>query len=390
MYSIEIGFKIIMKSYRMNQSNILILIAIVLNLLMFVDLRLFNVLWKWCPYINLIFMAWWGLHENFRRMREGKFLFLCCLFSYLFLASLLNKSSLGALCAFLTIFSVVLFFSKQPFSPLFFKGLSGISLCILCWYFIHAKSYYSLFKADESHAMNPNSIGMITFILYAWLNTYLSRDNVKSKKIAKLCLFFACIYIELSLKCRSSLIILIFYTLLFWFMPKKFWTSKIRVSLLTITIFLGGFIFPLYYVRLSKNIDLSIWIYNLTGKYLFTGRELIWGRFFKILAQDWLSIWVGPGSNMEYAVGQGFSLHNSYLGITLNYGILGFTFLASFIIYKIYHLCSKEISNSQISLLIAYLSILILSYSEVVLQTTYITVLVNMLLGLFNNPSFHK
>ncbi len=139
MYSIEIGFKIIMKSYRINQSNILILIAIVLNLLMFVDLRLFNVLWKWCPYINLIFMAWWGLHENFRRMREGKFLFLCCLFSYLFLASLLNKSSLGALCAFLTIFSVISFFSKQPFSPLFFKGLSGISLCILCWYFIHAK-----------------------------------------------------------------------------------------------------------------------------------------------------------------------------------------------------------------------------------------------------------
>lgn len=366
--------------------NITALFIIALEFSAFLNIKLYEPLINLFPYINLFFILLGAVLLG-SKVNKKDLLFLGICLLYVIPVSMINSNSMGAMIQYMSVFGTLYFFKNKQISEGFYKGIFFCCLFIFFYYTFNAWNAYEKFITDMLNHVNTNMIAFIVF--YSYIIIYLFFNTRNYWTIRNICLaimYIMAVCIIYAVKCRTTLIAILFWGVCNFIIPIKWWNSKKRVILLVTGIVLIGCIFPVLYVHLASNIELSLKVYNFTGKYLFTGREVIWKHMFDYMAENRLSLWIGIGSNSEYLFGQGYSLHNSYLGIILNYGIIG---VALFMLNVILCISSayegEKISNRKKTLIISYVSFLLIGYSEVVIQVVDKVIMVNLLLGLACN-----
>lgn len=371
------------------KKNIPILLNIAYLIFLYCNGNFFMLANKYVPYINLLFSLF--VIYKVRNIKASKVVPMLVAILYIVFASMINGSSFGAATAFLAVFTYVLYFENIWINATFMKILLLMGFCMIMWYVPQANTIYNNFIAGKE-IYSPNSISMVLVVIFVWYSTYFHMKKDKFN-IWIILLYIFMMVMVFMMKTRSALIILLLYGILLWIVPRKMYNSRKIVTYVALIIIFFGCIFPVIYVSMSSNSQIADFIYNMTGKYLFTGRDLIWKRFFIAIEENKMGFLWGLGSKAEYSIGQGLSLHNSYLNIILNYGIGGIVILQYFICLKIrdlYENNSNGLTFAQVSLLSGYFCLLVESCAEVTLLTSYMVLFTNMLFGLCLNRYFCK
>lgn len=183
---------------------------------------------------------------------------------------------------------------------------------------------------------------------------------------------------------RTSQFAFAVFLIFFIFLNNGFLKHFRLITGLVIGIITGGFIFPILYIGMPKTI--VNWIADTTGKPYFSGREIIWSRFFLSLT-ELKNLLIGPGSWRKgefttlWAERRVYTMHNNYLDILLCFGLLGAIVFLLFTAWRIYNLCKNGKINNYVCLC-GYFCFLILGYSENTFTYAFFAVLTNLLLGL--------
>lgn len=178
--------------------------------------------------------------------------------------------------------------------------------------------YYQTTTDALGNIVNGNHLGYLALINYFNITILLKNDiKVHSKKtniFLIILTIFTAIYINLT-GCRAALFSIIIYVMLIASkqnpFDKHFFEQIIRLELI------ACLIFPLFYVYLSNVIA----DFEILGKSLFSGRELLWKSGFEIISQYPI---FGSGNDFIYSVGDKAinSSHNFVLGVIKMFGII--------------------------------------------------------------------
>lgn len=200
--------------------------------------------------------------------------------------------------------------------------------------------------------INPNGIGML-------LSFPLFLSILLLGKEKKFLVFSIILIVMIILTVTRSVLLGIFFSMIFYFIL-KFINNRIAFLVTILISFYVVYKSIIFYTNL-KNKEYFTLINNYSteyaGKNLLSGREEIWKQAFIYIREN-LWFGYGIGSNISEIFGMNLSLHNFYIQLTLQSGILG---LISFLILLITILnsCySKNIEFEQkiaLSFFIGYL-----------------------------------
>lgn len=356
----------------LSKKNIILLIYGIFILIVanpYSNTRVFHTFERILPYVNLL-VVFIGLASVMMKNNAKEF-FLISFGGILFLLlHFINGSSFGNIAGFVSLIFAIMFFASKDVTDDMEKifailGVIYLLLCLSC-----SNRYYHLFLNGEN-VINPNIICIFICWFSAFENTFFS----ERKKILVIYNLLS-IYTIYKFGSRTSLFTFVLYLILSYLLPLDFWKNKKRTIMVITLIFAFGFIFPLLYITASTN--LINMIENITGKSFYSGREVIWGRFYKDLLNP-INLIFGPGSDMEsvyttlniFGRQAVFSMHSSYLGLLLDYGLVGTVYFYYFICRTVLNAYNKSVSDKQIMGLFGLLMILIIGYAEVAFTYSY-------------------
>ena len=139
--------------------------------------------------------------------------------------------------------------------------------------------------------------------------------------------------------CRSrmTLVSLGVYFILAY-IPNKMISNK-RYIFLVLLVIVIGLAIPVVYLYLYR----SGYNARVLGKNIYTGREYLWGIVLDKLAESKIIMFFGAGAHAA----EGLNLHNNYLDILFNFGVIGFSIYYLFYV-KIFSQCAKIIRDIEI------------------------------------------
>ncbi len=366
-------------------------VVILFNLFFYLSMSYYSLFNKYAICSNILLVLINSIGMIRKRSKFTYFPIICLL--YALIASFFNKSSLGAIVAYVMIFSIIILESHVWLSSRYIKILFYICIGISVYYAMVSHDYVNRWLKNVHGIINPNSVSMLLLYCFIFIVFSLNYFNVLKQKNRKIIIFFMWLF-EFVLvhlyKCRTIQISLLFFLVSYFFIPERLWRKEIFVRLFFSIIFWGGCIFPLIYISLFKNEFLAQIILKMIGKAVFTGRELIWARFFNDILGNLGALFIGYGSPMEFRFGHGLSMHNTYLAIWLNFGLIGCLIFYLFLQICIDEMFKFTVSGARRTLFIGYLTFMINCYCEVILQTPQSMLWVNMLLGFACNESLEK
>jgi O-antigen ligase len=168
----------------------------------------------------------------------------------------------------------------------------------------------------------------------------------------------------LNCQARGAFVSLIVFVFLDKVVPKAIWRNRRITMLIVSSIIFVGIAFTYIYSQMYlKGVNFTL---PFSQKPIFTGREIIWLNFYGQMLKNKTALFFGLGSSADLWEGNRLNLHNSYLTILTNFGIVGFFMFYGFWIYQIKSLIKKYVlSNLQIKLILGFIIVLILGYIEV-------------------------
>ncbi|PER82241.1 O-antigen ligase family protein [Bacillus cereus] len=206
--------------------------------------------------------------------------------------------------------------------------------------------------------INPNTLGAIVLYLYIF---FMFRMNYyKQRRIRSLyffCVSFLSIFLIFYSQARSIWISLtvFFVTYYMWdFLYKRKIFSRMYICIILAFCMLFSFFYP----RLPEYdfaLDWNRELLELTGKSLFSGRQLVWKDLLNSAMENPLL-----GYSFDMRFNGGMSAHNMYLEIILQSGILGLGFLL-ILFYSIWlylcrygHYVNARISGAALTAIIIH------------------------------------
>lgn len=239
----------------------------------------------------------------------------------------------------------------------FLSALKGLCLLFFIYMVFISFNIHADYIYYANNFINPNTWAefiMYISMLYTVLNSSEKRVNIVNIAI----LFIAIVGMY---NCRTRLMTLasILYLVLYIF-PYRFF-KKNRLFLFAVIIIVVGTIFPFLYLCLYRS-GFKMMIY---GKDIFSGREYIWNVIFEALNENKWRYLIGLGSHAELANLGGLNVHNLYLTLIVDFGVIGYLLYFLYILYIVSYK-SKKI-NSEISkdaLLMFIVGNLFLGFSE--------------------------
>ncbi len=370
------------------KNNIIIMIVLILDFLTYINANIYLIFNKTVlPYVNLVFSVYCLISVVKRHMPKKSISYLFIATVYIAVNSIFNNNSLGAISAFLAIYCYIYYFRHCRLSEITYKIILFVGYIYILYFTLNANKIINTFNSGQT-ILNPNVISMVILFCLVFITSFYNK--IFQRKIGKVIIWLLSLLTVYKLKCRTELIVIIIYGILHMWISKKIWKQKKFVLTIVLSIILGGIVFPYIYVQISKNTELSVLAYRLTGKYMFTGRELIWARLIDTFSGNINKIMFGIGSEYAYIIGQGRSMHNSYWQIILNFGLCGLFIFIVFIISQVKNIVTENIKDAQIELLMGYVCVLLVSYTEVILQTPNTVTICAMIIGLACNNSLEK
>ena len=311
---------------------------------------------------------------------------------FLALEIIIGETSIGSALNILFMISTIMAFKYVKIGNGFWRTVLIPITISLIYVIFHAKNYWTLFDltdqgliTEDKIYINPNTLSVFLTIAYIILSLYSERKRVQRKWLWPIRI--GILFLNYLLKCRTGMMIFSLVMLLELIIPYKLWLSRrFALSAYSVVLFCGiGF--PRLFCSLSTNQTLNYFIHDLTGKFLFTGRERIWLNFYEYVDSNPIAYLFGVGTDNVAVIIGNSSIHNSYLWIMSNCGIIGVLLVDLFILWMINRAYRNGINRMKIICVWGYLVVLLNFYTEATICYGFTAVIMNMLLGLTNNNS---
>lgn len=320
------------------------------------------------------------------RLRWNRVVAFCVFFCLVIAAILINHSGLGLVILILWPLTIIYLFKNSRLSSCYLKRISVLML--VGWIAALASiSVYnnqwsmSLKIGAELQTINPNTIAIIIGFTSLFLALYLENTSkLKCFKIAIYCISLIALW---QTKSRTSIVAFIFILLLELF-RKKIIKKHPQIGLKIIAlIVIGGIVFPCLYTYLFTQ-EIISYQTVVFGKRVFTGRQYIWWNVWEYLLQNKSAFIWGTGYNTEFYSKGTFNLHNAYIQLFAQYGILVLMIYMWYILRALREMfnVNGHISNVQFKCYQILTFILIVGFAEGVLTYLPNLIFIAMAIGI--------
>lgn len=185
-----------------------------------------------------------------------------------------------------------------------------------------------VFTTIFGYNINPNMVGMIA--LFSFYSLMYFCYEIRSLFLRVICISissFICAYCMWLSECRSVLLAVVLFLLIFLLKKRPF--KQITLRRIVLITQICSFLFVLIYLYLysiSYDIDLDIW-----GKSFFSGRQIVWNAVFEVVEQFPI---VGSGGTIAiYSINgsQTVSAHNTVMSVLYVFGVIPAVFYYVFL-----------------------------------------------------------
>lgn len=371
----------------LKKNNILLLFYLILSAFYtspLFDVRMFDYVLYALFLFNWFFIAL-GLFYAFKKDDAKVVISLALIVVVVFVICILNGTSLVQCNVILTLMIGMYYTTSISYSKSFYQLISVVGLIYNLLALIKSHNYFLNWDASGQATMNPNTIGIMNLFFAIIINSYVHLFVSYRKK--KYCYFIYnafLLYILFVYRSRTAQVAFLVFVIVFILLKQEILNKPKLLFIITCGLSIMGTIVPLLYIAMPKQI--MDWIADITGKPYFSGREIIWGRFYTALA-DFKTLMLGPGlwRKEQYTSlwnnGRVYSMHSNYLDIILCFGLVGLIIFSLFISTRIYSLSKRNALNNYVCLS-GYFSFMILGYSENTFSYAFFVMLYNVLIGL--------
>lgn len=345
------------------------------------------------PYINLIYIVLAGI-RMWRDHNIRNVVFLVVTTLTVAFICIFNGSSMGSASAYLTLIFGMYYACTIGYNDSFIKIVSSVGIIYILISAVGSRNYFANWNMS-GNSINPNTLAIVTLVFLFFINIDGLITHKARWKIVLINIIAA--YDIWSYDSRACIFSLLVYYILILINSKnkklgfRFW------AILLVIAFTGGILFPLFYINTPQ--WLITLVTNLTHKTFYSGRQAIWARFFDTILNDRLAFIIGPGSHMERYFGEinlgsqtaYMSMHSSYLGIMLNFGLLGIILFFGVLILHINDLFKINRTGGTILsiCIVSYITFLVVGYAEIILTNSYVVMAFNVFIGLANYYKNH-
>ena len=298
----------------------------------------------------------------------------------------INGSSYGSIVSYLGLILAIILFSESSFEDDTVKIIAGLGFIYLFLSLLRSQTFFKTFSTGVS-SINPNTICVFIAVFSVFVNAEFYRHSLW----AIIYNLFA-LYTIFKYESRTSLAAFILFLVFTYFVPRKIWKNKKVTIIIFSIVFILAIVFPIFYINAPAK--LVSMVTSITHKSFYSGREIIWGRFYRSLMNP-KNLIIGPGSSQEsvyttiaiFGQQRVFSMHSSYLGIMLNFGLLGIFYFYYFILKRVLAIYDQDISDKQIISLIGLIMILIIGSTEVIFTYSYFVFFFAMIMSTISSSA---
>ena len=340
-----------------------------------IDITIFNQLTSTSLYLNIVVCVCVIASNN--KVNRKYFVVIILAIAFALITLLIHSGGLGSILTFVIPLVYIMAFADAEISEKSIKYVKIICVVIVVYEFYYSFNYYGMFVYYIKGKINPNTVG--AFSMYAFLYyTALSSQKSKKNKIFFVILLITSCITMINCESRMTLVSLIVGILL---MSIKITNGRFY-NCVSLALIILGTIFPHLYVKMySEGVQ-----FQILGKSLYTGREDIWLNMENSMNNNITALLFGLGSKSNLFINHDLNLHNNYLGIIVNFGLIGFVICFSFILHFIWRgsLCVSDSRHRK--LLIIFIStVLLYGFTETSYLWASVTMLSFLCLGLSSN-----
>lgn len=371
----------------LKKNNILLLFYLILSAFYtspLFDVRMFDYVLYALFLFNWFFIAL-GLFYAFKNDDAKVVISLALIVVVIFMVCMLNGTSLRQCNVILTLIIGMYYTTSISYSKSFYQLISVVGIIYNLLALIKSHNYFLNWDASGQATMNPNTIGIMNLFFAIIINSYVHLFvSYRKKKYCYLIYNALLLYILFVYRSRTAQVAFLVFVIVFILLKQEILNKPKLLFIITCGLSIMGTIVPLLYIAMPKQI--MDWIADITGKPYFSGREIIWGRFYTALA-DFKTLMLGPGlwRKEQYTSlwdnGRVYSMHSNYLDIILCFGLIGLIIFSLFISTRIYSLSKRNVLNNYVCLS-GYFSFMILGYTENTFSYAFFVMLYNVLIGL--------
>lgn len=302
-------------------NNLLLGLIIMTGVTIFSD-TLFEVYTDYSLYVISVFVM---LFLLLNKVISGRLLLFLSIFTiYLFCSLLYNGGGIGSIVTVALFFLLLYCFTKLKIIRISKNPVVIFSIAMIFYLFIRSFAYGQDFDYYRNNSINPNSMGMFLIYCCMLLFSVLNFRNSVNKLFAVGVVAMAFVALG-NYSARGSMLSLLFFLILNVIFSRR--VSKRVLLVVVIVIIVVGLAFPFVYLSLYRN-DVN---FELFGKSLYTGREVIWDSMLDELNQNYMNWLFGLGSKAELWEGHSLNVHNNYFAVLVNFGIVGFVLYYGFL-----------------------------------------------------------
>lgn len=293
-----------LKKYKTN--DMILMIALFINLISYLVSELYSIFTKISIVINIVFIFTIFLLNITEFKKDKKRIALIYLIQILILSFtyFIKGTGIGSILHMLVITSILTFSPKIKITNNIEKILKYI-----------IPVYYLLFILTSKAHLNTNYVGYIFLCLFIISISVYNLHN-KGNFTKLMLLLLLTLVLTYSYRCRTAMLacVILFIMLM---IPNKVYTKKYLKIGIPVTLIFGSLIFAFLYVSLWKS-GFYINITFFAGKSLYSGRNRVWNEAFQLIINNPL---FGVGSKYVLKSLPAYALHNTVLMITVTFGI---------------------------------------------------------------------
>lgn len=325
---------------------------------------------------------------------------------YCFIAIRINHGGVNSAIQQVYVLALFLAIYNCKFSKDILKLVIAANTFVWLMWMINSKDYFSIFiSGSAGESFNSNTVAQLLLFTYC-INCVLSQrmffNNIhvtlhdKPINVYKIIQFVLGIVTFIGItncESRTSAVALLLFMALY-FLPIKEILNQKRILIITTVIILGGIVWPIVYLSLQRVPAVSTFVYNLTGKSMYTGREWLWGHFFSYLGKDFSRWTFGLGQNTAYRMLRDLiNIHNSYLAYLMFFGVVGLLLYIAFLYKSLLGICKYIDTPSRdftINCIIILWIVLLTLYTETIVVWSSFLMVPYFMIALGNNQSMNE
>lgn len=281
---------------------------------------------------------------------------------------------------YLTILSspiAIFCFDKISLSEKSKRGLFYFTSVVWFVLILLSFGYFDRYAINKSSMVNSNTMGMYLLDMGMFLLFFLDTSEKKSPIKSTLISLVTICSLYVGYQARGNLIAFLFF-LACCLYRKHIVKSNKRVLILAILIIVVGAIIPFLYMELVQRGFFGVRVYSMKDMYT---RERVWSGVVESFISNKNYLILGlPANELEI---MGESLHNNSLEVLAYVGIIGMILYFAFVLKYVKVIISNpKYSRKNDLLLFAFLSLLVLGFTEVSLFWSVTYVVHYMYLGI--------